>query len=176
MKAFYLCDDPIGIKPEGMVAFVYTPDKPRFFASLIKLDPAEPMPEMDYSSCSILFKHMDGDDKLHYYILATVQNIDKAANSQLTAALKEGAEWYAICLLNIEYKATGKRGGWRLLTEYNEQLKDVQLLQFKATDTYLLSYHNGVRNFPDLSSARVYMRDTLGYPPDAVKVGMLNQD
>ncbi|HLX91702.1 MAG TPA: hypothetical protein VKR32_08465 [Puia sp.] len=61
-----------------MVAFVFTPDKPRFFASLFKLDATEPMPEMDYSGCSILFKHLDGEGKQHYYLLATVQNIDKA--------------------------------------------------------------------------------------------------
>jgi hypothetical protein len=89
MKAFYLCDDPIGIKPQSMVAFVYAPDKPRFFASLFKLDPTKPMPEMDYSGCSVLFKHMDGDERLHYYLLATVQNIDNANDQKLTDALME---------------------------------------------------------------------------------------
>jgi hypothetical protein len=80
-----------------MVSFVYTPDKPRFFASLFKLDPAEPMQEMDYYGCNVLFKHMDGDEQLHYYLLAAVQNIDNANDQKLTAAVKEGAELYAIC-------------------------------------------------------------------------------
>jgi hypothetical protein len=175
MKAFYLCHDPIGIMPEGMVGFVYTPDKPRFFASLLTLDHSRSMPEMDYAGCNTMFRYENTLGEMQYYILITVQNIDKASPAALTAALEQCAEWYSICLTHMEAKATGKAGGWNLLAPYNERLKDVQLLQFNASGTYLLGYHDGVKDFADMAQVRGYMRSILKYPEEGVKTGMLNK-
>ena len=174
MKPFYLCDDPLGIRPEGMVGFVYTPDRPRFFATLLKLDPGRPMPAMNYAGCNVMFRFEPGDGTREFYLLGTVQNIDKVSDNKLTDALKECAQWYATCINQESYKRTGRNGGWTLLSEYNEQIKNVQLLCFEQSDTYLLGYTDGIKDFKSLNAVRAYMREELGYPAALVAQGMLN--
>jgi hypothetical protein len=58
---------------------------------------------------------------------------------------------------------------------YNDVLTAVQLLQFKATDDFLLSYHDGIIRVGSLEEAQGYMKEKLGYPATVLKQGMLNQ-
>jgi hypothetical protein len=174
MKAFYLCDDPLGIKPDGMIGYVYTPDRPRFFATLLKLDPSQPMPSMNYAGCNVMFRFEPGDGTKEFYLLGTVQNIDKASVDTLTDALSECAEWYATCLNQESHERTGKNGGWVLLSDYNEHI-NAQLLCFERSGTYLLGYANGIKDFKSLEDVRAYMRDQLGYATLLVADGRLNR-
>ncbi len=176
MKAFYLCHDPIGIMPEDMIAFVFTPDKPRFFAALKRLDATKPIPEMDYSGCNILFRYYTVEKEMQFYLLIVSGggNIDRTSPSKLTAALKEGMDWYCTCLAHKEKKEIGKNGGWDMLLPYNALAPEVQLLQFKATNTFLLSYHDGIKSVGSLEEAQAYLT-SLRYPAAAIGQGMLNQ-
>ncbi len=177
MNAFYLCHDPIGIMPEGMIAFVFTPDKPRFFATLIQLDTQKSVQDMDYAGCNVLFRYYTVSKEMQFYMLLLTSggNIDKAQHAKLNGALHEAANWYCTCLAHKEKKELGANGGWDVLKPYNDVLTDVQLLQFKATNDFLLSYHDGIIRVGSLEEAQDYMKEVLGYPASVLKEGMLNQ-
>jgi hypothetical protein len=174
MTHYFLCHNPMGIKPEGFVDYIYNSHRPRFFAGLLELDPDKPVPDMDYEGCNVLFSYTTATGVKKHFILIASQNIDKASEKKLTLQLHDAAKFYVYCLSAEDVKQHNKQGGWFILEPYSALLPDVQLLQNKKHGNFLLSYSDGIKTLGSFEEVKTYMHEVLEYDEKIVKGGMLN--
>ena len=171
--SFFLCTNPIGILPKGCVSYVYHSAKPRFFAGMLKIDPASSLQEIDYTGYNVLFRYVAGDGVEQVYLLLVAQNIDRAT-TKLALALQAAAEWYVACLSKTDVKTYGKNSQWSFFSDFNLLTPGVQVVHLKIVDKYLLSYEDGVKTFNDMKTMEAFMSQSLGHTNIQLEVGNHN--
>jgi hypothetical protein len=173
MTSFFLCHNPVGVLPKGCVCYVYHSGKPRFLAGMLKIEPAGPYQELDYTGYNVLFRYVAGDGIEQVYLLLVAQNIDRAT-TKLTLALQEAAEWYVACLSKADVKKYNKNSQWSFFSDYNILTPSVQVVHLKIIDKYLLSYPDGVKTFDNMKMMEQFMRQSLGHTDIQLEVGNHN--
>ena len=143
MRDFYLCHNPFGKMPPGRVAYIYHPDNPRVFVSVIEIDYSQRLIDFNFKGCNVMFQYHRADGKRRLFLMIVMQG--GARNTAATLALlKDAAGWYCTCLNKEDVITYGKNGGWSLMHPYNkDKAPNLDVLHIQATDQYLMSYGNG---------------------------------
>lgn len=171
MRSFFLCQNPLVVPFKGIVCGIYSANPPHFFALLRRLDAAGPADQVHAAGANLLFLY-----EKEFYVLTVRDNLDKAAPRRLRTALREAVEWYIQCMAKAKKELNGERVSFALLTDFNARLPGVQILCFKQTGHYVLSYAAGVLGFPAFGPLVAYMRDVLGATPAVFEDCKINHD
>jgi hypothetical protein len=171
MKRFYLSEDPIEELPSGILTHVYGADKPRFFASVSRLDDSVPLQSIAYLGISFMFYFRAPDDaKAYAYLLRVTDNIDDAVHHDMLDILKETAEWYMDARA-LQADADEVEIGW--LKPFSTHLNGFQILEHVDNGTCLLNFALGCQGFKDTDSALKFLEDGLGIERKLIYTGGL---
>lgn len=171
MKHFYLSNNPRQELPDGVLTFIYSAEKPRFFASLSRLDSSLPLKELCFMGISLMFYfRAPGDDRPFAYLLRVSDNIDKAGYDELAEVLGEVAQWYCYGQAEAAGLDTAEIG-W--LVPFSSHLKGVQLLEDKSSGQCLLNFAVGCQGFSDTDSALQFLEKDLKIDRDLIYTGGL---
>jgi len=170
MKRFYLCNNPDEELPPGVLTYIYGAVKPRFFATLTKLDGSIPLASIAYVGITVLFYfRAPGDEQVYPYALRVTDNIDQEVHHDMISILQHVAEWYAY---HQSAQASAKHMEFGLLKEFSEQLNGFQILEDEKTGSYLLNFALGAHGFDSLDAALKFLEVHLNidkaivYGPD----------
>jgi len=174
MIQYFLCRNPLSVSPIGIEEYIFSSQKPRFFAGLLELDPDTPIADMDYEGCNTFFKYTTANGVARCFVLIASQNIDRTTDQKLTLLLKDAAKYYVCCLNEQDIKQHGKQGAWRVGEAYNNYMPDVWLAQNEKHGNFLVGYIDGIRTLSSFEDVKEYMHRVLGYDERVVKGGMVN--
>ena len=170
-RHFYLCRNPGFDVPDGVLTFIYGSSKPRFFASLSRLDSSLSLKELSFMGISLMFYfHAPGDDRPFAYLLRVSDNIDKAGYDELAEVLGEVAQWYCYGQAEAAGQDTAEIG-W--LVPFSSHLKGVQLLEDKASGQCLLNFAVGCQGFSDMDGALQFLEKDLKIDRELIYTGGL---
>jgi len=171
MKRFYLSDDPVQELPEGVLTHIYGADKPRFFATVSRLDGSLPFTEIAFLGVSFMFYfRAPDDDKAYAYLLKVTDNIDEAVHHDMLDILKEVAEWYPDARA-FQADADRVEIGW--LKPFSKHLNGFQILEHEDNGTCLLNFALGCQGFNDTNSALKFLEEGLGIERKLIYTGGL---
>ena len=143
MRDFYLCHNPLGKIPAGRVAYIYHPDTPRIFSSVIEIDPSKELLDFNFKGCNVIFEYDRPDGKRRLFLMIVMQGGARNMDTTITL-LREAAGWYCTCLNKEELTTYGKPGSWSLMRPYNkDQAPNLEVLHIHSTNQYLISYGAG---------------------------------
>jgi hypothetical protein len=166
--AFYLCNDPKKDMPEGVVAYIYAHEKPRFLAILMVLDAQTPVTKFEYFGATVTLRYVDPETKeLVHYLLMVKDRIDEAGYEVLEPKLRKAADWFMSILaddMGLE------KIGYMFLDPYSAALPQATLIEFAETGEHLLIFGLGAKGFNDLDSALQFMHKELGIAQDVLFV------
>jgi len=166
MEHFYLCSNPGYAVPDGVLTFIYGSAKPRFFASLSRLDSGLPLREISYMGVSLMFYFRSpGDERPFAYLLRVSDNIDKVGYDELAGVLTEVAKWYCYGQAEALGSDTAEVG-W--LVPFSSHLKGVQLLEDVSNGDCLLNFAVGCQGFTDTDSALKFLKKDLKIDMDLI--------
>jgi len=138
MRDFFLCHNPLRRMPAGRVAYIYHPDSPRIFASVIEIDYTRRLTDSNLKGYNVLFGYFRGDGKRRIFVLMCMQGGDRNIDKTI-ALLQDAAGWYCTCL-NKEDEATYGKGSWMLMQPFNtKDAPGLTALRLKAVDQYVIS-------------------------------------
>lgn len=170
MEHFYLCNNPGYDVPDGILTFIYSAAKPRFFASLIRLDGHLSLREVSYMGISLMFYFQaPGDERPMVYLLRISDNIDDAEYDELADILEEVARWYCYAQAEALGSDTAEIG-W--LVPFSKHLRELQLFE-DSSGHCLLNFGIGCQGFADSGSALQFLEKTLKLKRDLIYTGGL---
>lgn len=138
MRDFFLCHNPLAQMPAGRVAYIYHPDNPRIFASVIEIDSTRRVTDSNIKGYNVMFLYFRGDEKRRIFVLMCMQGGDRNRDKTITL-LQEAAGWYCTCLNKADEAMYGK-GSWTLLEPYNPQeAPGLTVVRLEAVDQYVIS-------------------------------------
>jgi hypothetical protein len=173
MRDFLLCHNPLARMPAGRVAYIYHPDNPRIFASIIEIDYKTKVTDFNFKGYNVLFEYDRGDGLRRIFVIMTIHGGDRNLDKTITV-LKEAAGWYSTCLNKEDINTYGK-GAWSLMHPYNsKEAPGLDVLHLRAVDQYVISYGTGT--FCVDGEEEMHRLVTLMYKKDGKEIeeGLLN--
>jgi len=162
--SFYLCNNPLEVLPEGISAYIYGYDKPRFFGVVKRLGQGVTTSDIAYEGVTVMFYYQRPDeDKAGYYLLFASDNIDDTDPFELTRVLQEAVRWYVSlsgAALTVEE--------FDILKGYSQELPDFQVFEDSKTGECLLNFALGAHAFKSFTDAQAFMHKDLGIDRELV--------
>lgn len=168
---FLICDNPLGIYQSHFVTSIYHESKPRFMASLFRIDP-ENFVELTLNGINYPFMYVRGDGYQQMFVLIIWDMRDRSTTTKFSQLLKLAAAWYTQCLNKVNEKVYGI-SSWRTMSDYHYSMPGIQVLQVKSPGPLLVFYHAGVRTFSTDEDVRIFLETKLNYPDtEGLEVGI----
>lgn len=172
MTHFYLCTNPLYQLPEGVISYMYSDKKPRFFATIHSISKGEDFKPVYLKGSHIIFRYIRGDGKHQLFIICLIRHLDRAATS-LTLSLRQAAGWYCSCMASRDAPEYGKCS-WSLLADFNVLTPGLQVIHYEQADRYVLSFPTGVYTFADHQSMDEFLSEVLEYNDRQLESGNTN--
>jgi hypothetical protein len=152
--------------PEGIVAYLYGYEKPRFFAVIKKLGEGMPLSAISYAGITAMFYYRGpGEQEVSYYLMSVTDNINNAGHPRLISILRDAASWYSEVQAR---KASAEDTEFGFLADFSPDMSDIELFEDAKTGEYLLNFALGAQGFKDLDSALEFMHESLGIAKEIV--------
>lgn len=162
--SFYLCEDPKEDIPEGLSAYIYGGDTPRFFGVIKRLGIGLPISDIAYAGITVMFYYQrSGELEAGYYLFYVADNIDNADHLDMISVLHEAVLWY-VSLSGAEL--TEMEFG--MLKDYSADLPHVQFLENSKTGECLLNFALGAKAFSSFEAAQAFLHNELGIAKEIV--------
>lgn len=173
MARFFFCQSPFAIMPKGAVGFIYSFEKPRFFAIVTAFNDDHSFEDHNAAGYGIIFQYHRGDGHSQFYIIQVMQNIDKAS-VKMPQALFEAASWYCSYLNHEDHKRYGKKSTWSYMQDFTLVTKGLQILRMPRQKKFIISYPNGIKTVNNDQELDTFLVHALKYPPFIVDEGVIN--
>lgn len=162
--SFYLCEDPKEGMPEGICAYIYSYNKPRFFGVIKRLGEGLATSDIAYEGITVMFYYQaPAEQDAGYYLLFVSDNIDQADHFEVIEVLHEAIHWYVslsgVTLTEIEFG---------ILKGYSAELPYVQFFEDSKTGECLLNFGLGAHAFKSFEAAQAFMHKELGIAKEIV--------
>ena len=146
---------------------------PNFFGSVLALDPALPLPQMDFHGDNepFVYKYPDGRQKLYIILL---DKVSPKHHPRVRNAMQIAAHWYCACINTNDIVHKGKSSAWNLLEDVNILTPGLKILEFPHHKNFLLCYPKGIKSFPTRTELDQYITTSLGYPPAILTHAIVN--
>ena len=162
--SFYLCNNPLEALPEGISAYVYGYNKPRFFGVIKRLGEGVATSDIAYEGVTVMFYYQrPGTYKADYYLFFVSDNVDAADHFDLSEALHEAIRWYVSlageAVVDLDYG---------ILKDYSADLPYFQVYEVGKSGECLLNFALGAHAFKSFEAAQAFMHQELGIAKDIV--------
>jgi hypothetical protein len=170
---FFLCQNPFASYPSIVETNIYHNTSPKFFGSVLAIDPAGPIPQIHYQGDNepFLYMHPDGRQKLYIILLGKVS---QQPSHKLRNAMQIAAHWFCACINTNDTVHKGKGSAWNLLQDVNILTPGLKILEFTEHKTFLLCYPQGIKTFPTSTEMDQFITTSLDYPPALLTNRIIN--
>jgi hypothetical protein len=173
LSLYFICDSPIFKLSGGLLHHIYRRGKPRFLAALFILDPYKES-ALNYDGLNLPFRYVRGDGQEHLFVLIIRDIIDRTTTTKLNQFLQEAAHYYVSCLSAQDQKKYEKKSSWAYLSQYNDFMPEVTLLELSAASSFVLFYPAGISTFKSIEDASEYLIKELHYNEGLMEEACVN--
>ncbi|WPQ63347.1 hypothetical protein SIO70_00525 [Chitinophaga sancti] len=170
----YICSNPFLQLSEGIETMMYHSDSPRYFSCVLSLDLKNRMPVMYETGPNLGIVHITPDQQTRLYFIVVDDNLNKSSTQKMQKTLRQQAQFFIDQFVAQHYNSSEDKGSWMWLRDYNSLTPGLQIIHFKAHNTFLVSCERGLHGCANEQEVSEFLTDILEYPENHIENGGFN--